>query len=310
MAMRACLSFKFKNLGLNVGSKYIRIPLTLHDSHIHLPFSSVMKRTERDNPSKNNGSGSKYTSSQYSSSCSSHYQPSHDTNSTYKSESALSGLYTPARNSNCKKRFNEAELLKLHVQLKHASVIQVQNYLNTAELWSNDQLPLLNSVISSCKCRLAFPPEPHAVASTSPPGNEIQRHLAVDVIHLGDQNFLHCIDRITGWSELGILSTRQLSEQVNVLKRIQINKHGVPRTIHCDREYNKGDFLEYCTDVGIRLIPVAANSHESNGAIERANRTLRSFFDRLRLCDQKGLTADIASEAIFGKNINRGNRVA
>lgn len=72
MAMRSCLNFKFQSLGLAIGPKYLWIPLTYHDSHLTLPFSSMIRRSERDdsNPS-NNGTDRPYSSLP----ARSHFQP-------------------------------------------------------------------------------------------------------------------------------------------------------------------------------------------------------------------------------------------
>lgn len=52
------------------------------------------------------------------------------------------------------------------------------------------------------------------------------------------------------------------------------------------------------------------NAHQSNDAIERANRTLRSYFDRLRLCDKRAAVVDLVQESTYGKIINRGRKLA
>lgn len=49
--MEACVSFKFLNLGLRLGQKYMRIPLLRQDSHMLLPLMSTSKKFERDNVS-------------------------------------------------------------------------------------------------------------------------------------------------------------------------------------------------------------------------------------------------------------------
>lgn len=94
---------------------------------------------------------------------------------------------------------------------------------------------------------------PHPVASVAPTDEDIYCHLVFDVITLDGEGFLNCIDRSTGWSEVGVLNRRDLMEQVRTFRRIQVNLHGMPRTILCDREYKKGDFYEYCVEMNINL---------------------------------------------------------
>ena len=184
------------------------------------------------------------------------------------------------------------------------------NYLKAAKLWNCGMKTDIIEIVSSCKCQLAFPPTPNPVVGIVPPPNDAQTHLSLDIISLSGLNFLHIIDHATRWSEISHISRKELSVQISALRRVQLHTHGVPQTIQADQEYNKSLFLEFCQEYGITLIPVAENAHESNGLIERANRTLRSHYLRLRAYDQKTHTIDLVHEAVYAKNINRGGRIA
>ncbi len=65
-----------------------------------------------------------------------------------------------------------------------------------------------------------------------------------------------------------------------------------------------------CSGISAQFFPVAANDHEANGTIERANRTLRNFFMRIRAENQKSSVGEILAEATFGKNICVGSKTA
>lgn len=69
------------------------------------------------------------------------------------------------------------------------------------------------------------------------------------------------MDRVTGSSEVGQLSSRALEEQVRVKKLIQKYSHRVPRTIFSDREYDKGVLRDFCVENHIRLTDTRAHSH-------------------------------------------------
>ena len=71
--------------------------------------------------------------------------------------------------------------------------------------------------------------------------------------------------------------------QIDVFKQIQLLRHGAQKTIQCDREYDIREFRSLCDSLNLALRLSAAHDHKENGLIENANRTLRSFFDRLRL---------------------------
>lgn len=139
---------------------------------------------------------------------------------------------------------------------------------------------------------------------------ENQPHLTIDVSHLEGNYYLQIIDPVSGWSVVGLSRRRDLEEQIRMLSSIQRNRHGIPQTIFCDREFNKGVFQILCNYRNIRLIQVPAGAHECHRAVERSKLTLRSFLDRPRICHQKSPAASVAQEATFEKNINRGNRLA
>ena len=94
--------------------------------------------------------------------------------------------------------------------------------------------------------------------------------------------------------------------QIETFKHIQLLRHGAPKTIQCDREYDNQEFRAFCESHDISLRFSAAHDHEANGLFENANRTLRSFFDRLRLCDKRSPATLIVAEACYGKNISLG----
>lgn len=118
------------------------------------------------------------------------------------------------------------------------------------------------------------------------------------------------MDRTTGCSEIGLLHRREFLEQARVFKRIQLHRHGIPRSILCDREFSKGEFALLFQILDIDLTPVPAHSHKSNGAIERANQAVRSYYNRLRINDQRVPTEELAQEAVYGKIINLRQNLA
>lgn len=98
--------------------------------------------------------------------------------------------------------------------------------------------------------------------------------------------------------------------QISVLQRMFFLRHGPPQSIRCDREYDNAQFKLFCAQTETKLHFVSANDHEANGLIENANRTLRSFYDRIRIYDRKSNGEEIAAEAVFGKNISTGSKKA
>lgn len=105
-------------------------------------------------------------------------------------------------------------------------------------------------------------------------------------------------------------TSKSMDCQLSTFTRIHLWRHGSPLVIRCDNEFDNRDFKDFCLEQGIHRAPVAANNHKENGLIENTNKTLRSFFDRTRLYDQRSTFETIVERALYGKNIARGSELA
>lgn len=83
---------------------------------------------------------------------------------------------------------------------------------------------------------------------------------------------------------------------------MQYQRHGPPKSIRCDREYDNAQIRAFCAETTTILNVVAANDHESNGLIEDANQTLCSFYNRIRQYYRRSANEIILRETLFGKH--------
>ena len=202
-----------------------------------------------------------------------------------------------------KRHLEKADIRKIHLQLRHASRTSMLRYIKLAGITDKNVRKMVDAVVSECPCNLALPPKPHSKISARPPSDRPQERISIDVIHLEGRNYLHAVDESSRWSEAGHICSKAMRVQIDVLYRMQHLRHGSPKFIRCDREYFNSEFRAFCDQHQTELIAVAANDHESNGAIENANKTLRNYFNRLRLGDRKSHADRIVAEAIYGKNV-------
>ncbi len=107
-----------------------------------------------------------------------------------------------------------------------------------------------------------------------------------------------------------MLRRREISEQIDLFKRMWVFRYGAPLRLYGDQEYNKEAFKSMCRQIGTTFIPIAANDHEANGSVESANKVLRSYFNRMRAADRKSPLTLVLAEATHGKNISRGSKLA
>lgn len=83
--------------------------------------------------------------------------------------------------------------------------------------------------------------------------------------------------------------------QIEVLRQVQHQWHGPPKSIRCIKEYHNEQLRAFFAEAMTTLNLVAASDHDSNGLVENANQTLRSYYNRIRLCYRRS-----ANEIILG----------
>lgn len=125
-----------------------------------------------------------------------------------------------------KNNLSTQQLRNLHIALKHATKAGTKDYLRSAGLWTTNTEENLDTVLSSFVCQLAKPLPRQPIVSTRPPDYQKQREICIDVIFFEQSPFLHCVDRATGWSEVGFLRHRSLEQQILIFKRIHVYRHG------------------------------------------------------------------------------------
>lgn len=186
----------------------------------------------------------------------------------------------------------------------------MENWIKSAKLWHPALKKSIEKMLLECTCKVAHEPTPHPIVSQNPPARYKQTYVSIDVVFIEGVPIMHVVDKCIGYSETGILRRRALDAQLATFLDIWIYRHGIPLTIHADREYFKGVFYSFCSENGITLAEHAANDHEANGTVERANRTLKSFFRRIRSDKPKSSVSEILREATYAKNICKGSKLA
>lgn len=69
------------------------------------------------------------------------------------------------------------------------------------------------------------------------------------------------------------------------------------------------EFQKLCNALKIEFLAVAANPHEKNGGIERADRTLHMTYNPLRMDDRLSNLDDLVLEGTYGKNLICGSKL-
>lgn len=182
-------------------------------------------------------------------------------------------------------------------------------YLRSAGRWSSSLKLLLDNASKSCPWTLATPPEAHAIVSASPPTARKHEQSQVDVVFFDTTLFLHNVDLATSWSRVDRLRMPTMSDQCSIYVRLWTSRHGPPELLQTNGECDNNKFRNLCAKWKINLPIVAAHHHDANGVNERASRTLRLTFDRLRAADHRISLDDLVLEATYGKNLVRWSKL-
>lgn len=296
LAMKGTLNFQYSNLSINISGVIYRLRLLKRSSHLELPLVCTIthQRALRENNELN--------------------KLDHRIGGAQKRD-LRNSYYTPTTKMNLQschsnKQLSLADLNKMHKQLGHASATKMKTFIREAHMWDPSYNDTIDKIVQECTCALAQPPLPRPVCTTSMTPDSNQSHLSIDVVYFEQKPFLHIIDDRTKWSETGLLRTRRLKDQIEVLERIQLHRHGLPEVIRGDQEFNKAPFIQFCSSKDIRFVSVAANHHEGNAIVERANRSIREHLRKLALAEPRTSLVDLVSAATFHKNTTRGHNRA
>lgn len=142
---------------------------------------------------------------------------------------------------------------------------------------------IIQHIIKEYPCSLAAPSQPHTICSPLPIAYVARTDVSTDVVFFNRKPFLSVMNNCAKWSETSILRTRRLQDLVLVLKTVQMYKHGKSRSVRTDQEYNKPALIEFLNSFDIPLIAIAAIYHEGNGLMEKANRSIKTNYDKLAL---------------------------
>lgn len=284
--MGACINLSFNTIGMRIGAKYHKFKIFKKGHHVCLPFTfHKIPRIEATHHS----SHSYYTSPRFGTPVSYSQQK----------DEPISG------NAQEKKRIK-----RIHLHLRHGAKTAIMQYLRLAEKITPYTESLVAQVVHECPCQFGVGPKQHQTVSVSPPEIEKQAHISMDILYFSQIPFLHTVDHSTGWSEIGKLGNRSMVNVIRTFQMIQTFRHGPPNVITADGEFDNAPFKHYCDEIESNLIIVSPDDHEGNGIAERANRSIRECFNRIRATNMKAYLPDIVLEAAYGKNITIGSKIA
>ncbi|KRH92279.1 putative transposable element, partial [Pseudoloma neurophilia] len=99
----------------------------------------------------------------------------------------------------------------------------------------------------------------------------------------GHRYILVAIDHYTKWTETAPINDKTADTVVKIIKRLIIDKHGIPETILSDNgtEFQNQEMTKLCKELNIKAKFSSPEHHETVGAVERVNQTLMNKVRKL-----------------------------
>ena len=311
-AMKAKINCESGTLEISINGKERKIQLQNDGNHLFLPCQKFRKCSTKPSYASVVAGKSLHTgAAQPGGETESYYSPSNTgvpPTGTYNLSSGLS--YSSLQ---YKESFDLRDLRRIHINTGHSSISDMVKWLKRANVWRPEMKASLIELVKDCTCALSGDRVPHPVVSMGDTEGGKLETVTIDVTYFYGVPFFHVMDKKLKWSELKILTNRSMETQISALKHIWLYRYGVPKVIQADPEYDNETIKSFCKENGIHLIITAAEDHGQQGAIEVANKILKSFFKRI----QSSLTnpskfdlADAVAQACYAKNISFGSKLA
>lgn len=104
--------------------------------------------------------------------------------------------HTFASENNCRsyRAFTEHEPSKIHVELSHGTLSQMQSFLKSARKWRYAYIEIISQVVRICVCPFASPPDLRSVCSENSSADVNQKHIFINIVHFLNKHFLRLLD--------------------------------------------------------------------------------------------------------------------
>jgi len=190
----------------------------------------------------------------------------------------------------------------------HASYTDFELLLARNGLWNDAVASYVAQCVDQCTaCRSTAPPQPNRKVSISSLSKSFNDIVCIDHFYLDQIRLMHCMDLVSRYSAVHIVSTVTMGEAVQAFEACWVSQFWYPESVHGDKAFQVGDFKTYADSLGIKIRPVPPRGHNKN-AIESKNRVIRGIFLRLKNAAGDSFDPNVATyKAVSISNSLYGN---
>jgi len=172
-----------------------------------------------------------------------------------------------------------AEILKeFHDKAGHRGAGAVISHLNELYFWPS----MKNDVKTWCEtCQICNQVKPRN-AQNAPVGETSQataplEDFAVDLMKFPEGQVIVVIDKFSRYVEMGLLDSKEARTVAEFLENRIFWRYGTPKSMLSDNGKEFTSIQEYAKNLGFEYFTIAPGHPQSNGMVEKANRTLQDI---------------------------------
>lgn len=138
---------------------------------------------------------------------------------------------------------------------------------------------------------------------------ELQVDFLFTMIRQTRCTIMNMTDAGTGYTELALSTDRNMASIIAILEQRWFCKHGQPRSLSSDDEYNRKPLREFLNTRKVSFKPRPARRHNKLGIVERKNSTVKMILAKLSDEPNEDTTATLIERAAFLLNMFSGSKI-
>lgn len=172
----------------------------------------------------------------------------------------------------------------------------------------------ITKVSEACEvCTKNGRPKPSRKVSVTHVDESFNEEIQLDFMFINlkehDIVILVITDTGTGYSELIIVESRHSAVFIRELEQSWVCRHGAPKAVSADDEYNRKPTINYLRTHNIQFKPRPARRHNKTGVVERKIQVVKSILYKMNNEKTNASVSTLVARASFMCNFFSGNRI-
>ena len=138
---------------------------------------------------------------------------------------------------------------------------------------------------------------------------EIQIDLFFPTVRGIKHTIMNLTDTGTNFTEIALCETRLAQTMIHAIETVCISRHGAPRAISADDEYNCVAVRQFLNAYNIEFKPRPTRRHNKTGIVDRKNAAIKDIINKFDDEPSNATPETILKRATFLYNLFSGNKL-